>query len=55
MTSDSLVKFYMEDEGVVFTNNNSVTLLKSGQEKFDDMFRAIRQAPLPISSIFIFY
>ena len=27
-----------------FTNDNSVALLMSGQEKFDDMFEAIRQA-----------
>lgn len=34
----------MRDEGVSFSHNNSVTLLVSGQEKFDDMFAAIRQA-----------
>ena len=44
VTSDSLIKFYMEDMGVVFTHNNRVSLLMSGQEKFDDMFKAIRQA-----------
>ena len=44
VTSDSLIKFYMEDQGVVFTPNNRVSLLMSGQEKFDDMLRAIRQA-----------
>lgn len=34
----------MRGEGVRFTRDNSVTLLMSGQEKFDDMFAAIRQA-----------
>jgi cardiolipin synthetase len=34
----------MREEGVKFSHNNSVTLLMSGQEKFDDMFAAIRQA-----------
>lgn len=43
-TSDSLIVDKLRDEGVTFSNNNSVTLLMSGQEKFDDMFEAIRQA-----------
>ena len=43
-TSDSLIKRQMEGYGVQFTRNNSITLLMSGQEKFDDMFKAIRQA-----------
>lgn len=43
-TSDSLMKREMEHCGVQFSHNNSVTLLMSGQEKFDDMFAAIRQA-----------
>jgi len=43
-TSDSLTKHDMEKAGTVFSSNNSVTLLTSGQEKFDDMFMAIRQA-----------
>ena len=34
----------LQKDGVVFTHNNSVTLLTSGQEKFDDMFEAIKQA-----------
>ncbi len=41
---DSLVRNVLEEKGVVFSDNNSVTLLTSGQEKFDDMFCAIRQA-----------
>ena len=34
----------LRQEGIGFSNNNSVTLLMNGQEKFDDMFNAIRQA-----------
>ena len=43
-SSDSLFRHQMEDCGVRFSHNNRVTLLMSGQEKFDDMFQAIRQA-----------
>ncbi len=43
-TSDSAIVATLENEGVTFTHNNSVALLMSGQEKFDDMFEAIRQA-----------
>ncbi|WP_298452421.1 phosphatidylserine/phosphatidylglycerophosphate/cardiolipin synthase family protein [uncultured Prevotella sp.] len=43
-TSDSLIVNQLREEGITFSNNNSVTLLMSGQEKFDDMFEAIRQA-----------
>jgi cardiolipin synthase len=42
--SDSLICRRMADIGVEFTSDNSVTLLFSGQEKFDDLFHAIRQA-----------
>ena len=42
--SDSLIVNTLRDSGVRFSNNNSVALLMSGQEKFDDMFQAIRQA-----------
>ncbi|MCH5311895.1 MAG: cardiolipin synthase [Prevotella sp.] len=41
---DSLVKAELEQYGITFSDSNSVTLLTSGQEKFDDMFCAIRQA-----------
>ena len=34
----------MRKEGVSFSHDNSVTLLTSGREKFQDMFAAIRQA-----------
>lgn len=43
-TSDSLIVNRLRAEGVKFSHNNTVTLLMNGQEKFDDMFRAIRQA-----------
>lgn len=43
-TSDSLIVDCLRKEGVTFSDNNSVTLLMSGQEKFDDMFKAISQA-----------
>ena len=43
-TADSLLRQQLEDYGVLFSENNSVVLLLSGQEKFDDMFEAIRQA-----------
>ena len=42
--SDSLIVAQLRNEGVTFSHNNSVTLLLNGQEKFDDMFAAIRQA-----------
>ena len=43
-TSDSLIVNQLRREGVKFSHNNSVTLLMNGQEKFDDMFSAIKQA-----------
>ena len=43
-TADSLLAKQLRAEGVTFSYNNSVALLMSGQEKFDDMFKAIRQA-----------
>lgn len=42
--SDSTIIRQLREEGIRFSDNNSVTLLMSGQEKFDDMFCAIRQA-----------
>ena len=42
--ADSLIVADLRREGITFTNDNSVTLLMSGQEKFDDMFQAIRDA-----------
>ena len=43
-TSDSLIANTLRESNIRFSHDNSVTLLLSGQEKFDDMFRAIRQA-----------
>lgn len=43
-TSDSLLVNHLRADGIHFSHNNSVTLLMSGQEKFDDLFLAIRQA-----------
>ena len=43
-TSDSLIVNRLRDCGISFSHDNSVTLLMSGQEKFDDLFAAIRQA-----------
>lgn len=43
-TSDSLIVQTLRSKKIVFSDNNSVTLLMSGEEKFDDMFKAIRQA-----------
>ncbi|MBP5339709.1 MAG: cardiolipin synthase [Prevotella sp.] len=43
-TADSLICRQLRDYGIELTSSNSVTLLMSGQEKFDDMFAAIRQA-----------
>ena len=43
-SSDSVIVRQLRAEGVRFTNDNSVTLLMNGQEKFDDLFAAIRQA-----------
>ena len=42
--ADSLVKRELEQCGIEFSDSNSVTLLTSGNEKFNDMFCAIRQA-----------
>lgn len=42
--ADSLVVKELEQVGVDFTEGNSVVLLTSGKEKFDDMLRAISQA-----------
>lgn len=43
-TSDSLIVRQMRQLGINFTNDNSVTLLTNGHEKFDDLFQAIRDA-----------
>ena len=43
-SSDSTIVNLLRGKGIRFSHNNSVTLLMNGQEKFDDMFQAIRQA-----------
>ena len=43
-TSDSTIVEVLRDNGVTFTTNNKVVLLMSGQDKFNDMFKAIAQA-----------
>ena len=42
--SDSVMMAYLRSEGVAITHGNRVCLLKSGEEKFDDLFMAIRKA-----------
>lgn len=44
LTSDSLVLRYMSKVGIPISNNNKVKLLKSGREKFIDLFAAVREA-----------
>lgn len=44
ITSDSLVLQFMSQSGIPISHNNKVKLLKSGREKFEDMFDAIRSA-----------
>lgn len=43
-TSDSLLVNELRKEGITFSHDNSVTLLTRGQEKFDDLFKAVSQA-----------
>ena len=43
-TSDTLIVHALEAKGICFSHNNTVTLLTTGQEKFDDLFKAIDQA-----------
>ena len=43
-TSDSVIVNKLKERGVSFSHNNSVTLLATGREKFEDMFQAIRNA-----------
>ena len=42
--SDSMLVSQLREDGISFSHDNSVTLLMTGQEKFDDLFKAIRQA-----------
>lgn len=43
-SADRIVVKSLQKKGIVFSDDNTVTLLTSGQQKFDDMFQAIRQA-----------
>lgn len=43
-SSDSLIMKQLKAKGITFSNDNSITLLTSGQEKFDDLFLAIEKA-----------
>ena len=43
-SADSMIVKQLTKQGVSFSNNNAVTLLMTGQEKFDDMFKAIDEA-----------
>ncbi len=42
--ADSLVAQDLRRSGIVITDGNDVQLLKSGRQKFEDMFQVIRQA-----------
>ena len=44
VASDSLIEMQLKEKGISFSDNSIITLLMNGQEKFDDMFCAIRQA-----------
>lgn len=44
LTSDTIMLRFLSEQGIPISNNNRVILLKSGREKFTDLFRAIRQA-----------
>ena len=44
VTSDSLVLHFLGESGIPVSDNNKVKLLKSGREKFIDLFEAIREA-----------
>lgn len=42
--SDSLIVSQLREKGIRFTHDNSVHLLKTGQEKFDDLFAHVQNA-----------
>ena len=42
--SEQAIVAEMQKHGVTFTDDNSIVVFKNGQEKFDDMFPAIRNA-----------
>jgi len=44
LSSDSIVRRYLIESGVSITDDNKVKLLKSGAEKFNDLFPIVKQA-----------
>lgn len=42
--SDTLIVNQLKQKDIKFSNNNSIQLLMSGQEKFDDLFKAVHCA-----------
>lgn len=42
--SDSMIVSQLRQKGIEFSSDNKVVLLNSGQEKFEDLFKAIDQA-----------
>ena len=44
VSSDSIVKHFLMDSGVKVTEGNQVKLLKSGKDKFADLFEEVRRA-----------
>ena len=44
LSSDKLVLNILKEQGIPITDNNQIKLLKSGEEKFIDLFQAIREA-----------
>ncbi|MDR0658800.1 MAG: cardiolipin synthase [Mediterranea sp.] len=44
LSSDSIVRRYLIESGIPVTKGNTVKLLKSGAEKFNDLFSIIKQA-----------
>ena len=42
--SDSLVEQEMRSTGITFTDGNSIHLLKNGHDKFEDLFKAVKEA-----------
>lgn len=44
MRTDTMIVNQLKQKGIVFSSDNKVVLLKSGQEKFQDLFASIDQA-----------
>ena len=38
------IRQQLEQEGINFTHNNSITFFDNGKDKFNDLFKAVRQA-----------